>query len=76
MIEPRFKEMPLRCAKCAHEWTDYIAVECRFEVAIASMKAITRAGCPNCGAKRYKKRGTVMIVTGTAKAENWDEKTP
>lgn len=50
-IPPRIQAMPLRCSKCRHEWTGYIVVDCVFDLAIASMKALTKGGCPECGAK-------------------------
>jgi predicted RNA-binding Zn-ribbon protein involved in translation (DUF1610 family) len=55
---PYFSTMPLRCAKCGHLWTDYVANNCTFTVAIASMRDIAKRGCPSCGA-------TVLIVRST-----------
>jgi hypothetical protein len=58
-MTPHFQETPLRCANCGHEWHGHMAVQCPLDVALASMKAIIRAGCPACGSNV---RGTVLLV--------------
>lgn len=47
---PVFQGVLLSCAKCQNEWVDYIATQCDFAIAIATMNVITRRGCPACGA--------------------------
>lgn len=47
---PGFEPLHLRCARCGHEWTGYMAVQCSFTLAIASLKALSKAGCPACPA--------------------------
>ncbi len=64
---PYFSPTPLRCAKCGHLWTDYLANNCTFAVAIASMRDIAKRGCPSCGSCR---KGTVLLVTKEAETRS------
>lgn len=54
----RVQSLPLRCAKCEHQWEDDIVSDCSFDLAIASIQDVARRGCPECGAKGEK---VVMI---------------
>ena len=62
-MTPYFQPTPLRCAKCSHEWTGHIANACRFDVALASIRATVRAGCPQC---RASGKRSVLMVRQTA----------
>lgn len=50
-MAPRLDPVSVICHHCKHEWTAYIASNCRFNLAIASMNAVAEDGCPNCGSK-------------------------
>lgn len=67
-MTPYFQPTPLRCAECSHQWTGHIATNCRFDVALASMRSTIRAGCPQCCAKG--KNAVLMVRQAAPVAEH------
>ena len=42
--------LPLRCVRCGHEWSGYIANSCQYKRFADSLALLCEAGCPACPA--------------------------
>jgi len=59
--QPYFSELRLRCGKCGYKWRDWQPNNCRVEVLVAAINALT---CPMCGADSAS-----LFMTGEIEVE-------